>query len=63
MVSFLAAIQKLYGSFKGDVFGWRVLPFFMRAMSDTLAKFQVRLHSVDNKGCLDRVVGLPFGSN
>lgn len=32
------AIQKLFGSFKGDGFNWRVLPFFMRVMPDMLAK-------------------------
>lgn len=39
-VEYLPAIQKLFGSFKGDAFKLRVLPFFfMYAMCDVLAKY------------------------
>ncbi len=37
-VAYLAIIQKLFGGFKGDAFDKRVLPFFMRVMSDMLAR-------------------------
>ena len=37
-VEYPPTIQKLFGSFKGDAFDKRVLPFFMHAMSDELAK-------------------------
>ena len=30
-------MQKLFGSYKGDAFDKRVLPFFMQAMYDVLA--------------------------
>lgn len=33
-----SAILKLFGSFKGDAFCKRVLPFFMHVMCDVLAK-------------------------
>lgn len=37
-VEYLPVIQKLFGSFKGDAFKPRVLPFFIYAMCDVLAK-------------------------
>lgn len=37
-VEYLPAIQKLFGSFKGDAFKLRVLPFFHVCMCDVLAK-------------------------
>ena len=40
-VEYLPAIQKLFGSFKGDAFKLRVLPFFMRAMPDMLARHRL----------------------
>lgn len=50
-VEYLPAIQKLFGSFKGDAFKLRVLPFFMRAMPDMLARH--RLIWLKNHVCLD----------
>lgn len=37
-VEYLPVIQKLFGSFKGDAFKLRVLPFFMHVMCDVLTK-------------------------
>lgn len=37
-VAYLTAIQKLSGSFKGDAFDKRVLPFFIHVTFDELAK-------------------------
>lgn len=51
MVKFLPAIQKFFGSFKGDAFKLRVLPFFMRAMPDMPCKASFDL--VENQACLD----------
>lgn len=35
-VEYLPVIQKLFGSFKGDAFKLRVLPFFLYVMCDVL---------------------------
>lgn len=50
-VEYLPAIQKLFGSFKGDAFKLRVLPFFMRAMPDIAS--QTSFDLVENHVCLD----------
>ena len=34
----MAIIQRLFGSFEGDAFDKRALPFFLYAMCDVLAK-------------------------
>ena len=37
-MGYCPVVQKLCGSFKGDAFDKRVLPFFMYAICDALAK-------------------------
>lgn len=53
------ALWELYGR----RFQIESVALFMRAMYDTLARFQVTFRLVDNQGHLNWGIGLPFGSN
>lgn len=45
----LAAIQKLFGSFKGDAFDKRVLPFFMSVMIFRLVNYRFDDGAIETK--------------